>query len=245
MEYLKAAVSLRSLIKETNSVLLQKTDQIVDDPNHMRVKVDEDSTQNIVMEAFSDEFVNTTLNNFGDSIAFVMTDIACMNVKGQEMNYLLYKGYHSEIEKGMVFYQVIDMDTLKPQGALQFSNMEENIFYTIDAPAVEESSCNAMETDKKIENGKSIVFFIGHMDEERLTYDIQRLIFDTANNVTAHPKLNFNFTIHIARFGGSPSEELRAQVKAIEEFTRSHICPEYPNTTFQFSYEEDACASNE
>ena len=240
MEYLKAAVSLKSLIKETNSDLLQKTEDIADKPNQMWVKTGMESTHKVVMDTFSNDFVNTTLDGLGKSEAFVMTDLATMNVNGKELTYLLYKGYHSKLEKGIVFYQLIDEGTYNPVGSLQFSNMEENIFYTVDVPQIEESSCNAMETDKVIENGKSIVFFIGHMDELRLMYDIQRLIFDTVHNVTKHQKLSFDFIIHIARYGGKPSRKLKEQVKAIEAFTQKHVYPEYPNVTFEFTYEQDA-----
>ena len=239
MDYLKAAIALKSLIEDTNSIVLQKTDEFIKSPNQMRIKLQEGNIKDVVMDTFSNEFVNNTLESIGGSEAFVITDIASMDVKGKKLDYLLYKGYHSKIEKGMVFFQLIDKQSLVPNGQLQFSNMEENIFYTVDFPQSEESSCNALETDRKVEKGKGIVFLIGHMDEHRLVYDIERLIFDTVNNVSKHPQLQFSFIIQIDRFGGSPSQELREQVAAIEEFTKNNICPEYPNTAFEFVFGQD------
>ena len=239
MEYLKAAVSLKSLIKDTNSVLLQRAESVLNQPNRMRVMSDDGNIQEIEMEAFTNDFVSNTLKGLGQSTAFVITDIASMVIKGTEVTYLLYKGYHSSIEKGLVLFQVVNKETLAPIGPLQFSNMEENIFYPVDTPQGEESSCSAMETDKKIEGGKSIVFLIGNMDEQRLAYDIERLIFDTVSNVEKHPKLNFSFIIHIAHYGGAPTDDLKAQVSAIDAFTQQYIYPEYPNATFDYTYEQD------
>ncbi|MDC7220798.1 MAG: hypothetical protein PQJ59_12760 [Spirochaetales bacterium] len=238
MEYLQAALSLRSLIGESNSHLLTMTDTIPENPHLMRIKMGEENIKELVMETFSNEYVTETLNKMGDTEAFVVTDLVTMNVNGKEMTYLLYKGYHSQVEKGMVFYQIVDEKDLSPVGKLQFSNTEENIFYEIDEPGDEESSCNALETNKKDIKGKGIVFLIGHTNEERLVYDIQRLIFDTVNNVTKHPKLHFTFIINISHFGGTPSDGLKEQVKAIDELTRNEIYPLYSNVTFEFSFEE-------
>ncbi|MCU4166372.1 hypothetical protein [Carboxylicivirga caseinilyticus] len=238
MEYLKAAYSLISLIKETNLTILASTDKLVKTPNYMFIKNNDSIVQEVKMTAFCNEFVNNTLRNI-PSQAFVMTDIATMDVKGQKLTYVLYKGYHSKIEKGLVFYQLINQETFEPIESLQFSNVEDNIFYQIKAPQKEESSCNAMETDKEIKGGKSIVFFIGHMDEERLIYDIQRLIFDTVNNVKNHTKLHFEFIINISRFGGKPSADLLSKVEAIDEFTQKNLYPEYPNVTFTFEFENE------
>jgi|GEM_PF-1617913 len=240
MEYLKAAIALRYLINETNIALLKKGKGVTANINRMYVKSKEGNTQVIDMEIYTNEFVNAIIDELGNPEAFVITDMACMDVNGKKLDYLLYKGYHSEIEKGMVFYQVIEKETLAPMGPLRFSNMEENIFYTVKEPQFEESSCNAIESKKVVGDGKGIVFLIGHMEEERLIYDIQRLIIDTVNNVEKHAKLKFNFVINISRFGGIPSHELKEQVKAIEDFTLENVCPEYPNATFQFTYEEDS-----
>ncbi len=240
MKYLDSAVALSALIRQTNTAMLLKTEEFLKSPNRMLVETDKGSTQEIMMDTFSNDFVNTALKDLAMPKAFVMTDLASMIIEGKEIDYILYKGYHSAVDKGMVFYQVIEKETPAPVGPLHFSNLEENIFYTVDAPQAEESSCNAMETDEVIEKGKEIVFFMGHMDEERLLYDIQRLIFDTVNNVTRHPKMQFNFIIHISRYGGSPSPELKEKVREIEAFTEKHIYPEYPNAVFRFAYEEDS-----
>ena len=239
MEYLKAAVSLRNMIGDANTQFLKDRERAAETPNRMLMESSDGNRRSIVMDAYSNEFVNGALENAGCVQAFVVTDLAGMTVNGKEMTYILYKGYHALIEKGLVYYQIVDEGTLNPKGPILFSNMEDNIFFTVDEPESEESSCNTMETDKVVEKGKSIVFFIGHMDEDRLTYDIQRLIFDTVNNVTKHPKLKFEFIIQIARYGARLSEELKERVRAIDSFTREHVRPAYPNSTFEFTYEED------
>nr|WP_321451194.1 hypothetical protein [uncultured Carboxylicivirga sp.] len=240
MEYLKASTSLLSFIKETNQKLLGNLSELPQTPNRMFIQSSTKDVKEVVMTAFTNDFVITTLANESNSKAFVMTDIATMLVKGTELTYILYKGYHSDIEKGMVFYQIINRDTLEYINDLQFSNIEENIFYSISAPEQEESSCNAMETDEEVKNGKSIVFLIGHMNENRLLYDIQRLIFDTVNNVRKHSTIQFNFIINIARFGGSPSAELKQAVKNIEAYTKQHIYTEYQNVDFKFEFEQES-----
>ncbi len=240
MEYLKAAISLRTFLWETNFTLRQYIDEIKTKPNKMWLKTYDDQLEKIDMEEFSNEYVKNILKRMGNVEMFLVTDIANMDVNGKELFYLLLKGYHSRIEKGMVFYQVIDRDSYEPSGFLQFSNLEDNIFYTTDAFKGEESSCNAMETDKSKDDNKSIVFFIGHLDEERLFYDIQRLIFDTVNNVARHPKIQFDFIISVARYGGSPSMELLEKVQALDLFIKEKVHPEYPNASFTFTFEQDA-----
>ena len=239
MEYLQAAVLLESLIKETNHLLLQKKEMILEAPNRMRVILDDGTREDIPMDSYTNDYVKGTLENLGSSKAFIMTDMVSTEIKGKDVTYLSYKAYHREVDKGLFFYQLVDKIFLSPVGSLRFSNLEDNIFYSVPSPQSEESSCNTMETDRVVENGKSIVFFIGHMDEERLIYDIQRLIFDTVNNVTRHPKLQFEFIIQIARYGAAPSENLRRRVESIEEYTKKHIYPEYPNATFDFIYEQE------
>lgn len=239
MEYLKAGISLLSLIKETNTTLLKNVENAIRKPNQMHLKFDAKNVQSIVMDEYSNDFVNATLLRNTGSEAFIITDFTSMDVSGKEVKYLLYKAYHSQMEKGMVFYQVIDKNTLQPFGTLEFSNMEDNIFYKVEQPKVEESSCNAMETDKVIENGKSIVFLIGHMDEDRLIYDIQRLMFDTLNNITKHKQLKFSFIIQVARYGGKPTSKLKEEVEAIDAFSKHNLYPLYPNAEFVFEFEEE------
>lgn len=236
MEYLKAAVTLNSLIKQANTTLLVNIADSIKSPNFMLIQSRENHSQTILMDSFTNEFVKATLAST-NSEAFVITDLASMDVNGNKVSYFLYKGYHSLIPQGMVFYQVIDLDNLTPTGALQFSNMEANIFYTVVEPQAEESSCNAMETNKVIENGKSIVFFIGNIHEERLLHDIQRLIVDTIHNIKKHNKLAFQFIIHIERYGKKPSQQFREAILALDAFTKIHIYPEYPNANFEFAYD--------
>ncbi len=237
MNYLQNALSLIDFIQRTNESLLKEADLLQSCPNRMWLKRGDGSVQNIEMDEFSNDFVVATLQSSGPAESFIITDRASMDVKGKEFNYILYKAYHMANEKGVVFYQGIDNNS--PVGTLQFSNMEDNIFFPLKAPEGEESSCNAMETDKSSTDGKHIVFLIGHYDEKRLVYDIQRLIFDTVNNVTRHPKLNFLFTLQINLFEGTPSEVFTKRMEFIEDFTKQKVCREYPNTSFDFVFGDD------
>lgn len=239
MKYLKSALTVVKLIEDANSKMLQQLKNNAADWNFMFIEKQGQNLASLKMDAFSNDFVVKTLGEFQKSDAFAITDLATMDVKGKNITYLLYKGYHAEMDKGIVFYQVIEPETQQPIGKLQFSNMEENIFFSFDLPDAEESSCNAMETDKEIKGGKSIVFFIGHMNEDRLLYDIQRLIMDTIHNVSKHPKLQFSFIISIARYGALPSDKLKKQVQEIATYTHECIVPIYPNTHFEFTFEKD------
>jgi len=239
MQYLQAALSLKSFIEESNTVLFQNKETLKANPNRMRIQMGNDSIQEIEMKCFTNDFVQKTLQSIQGSNAFIITDISSKNINGKKYFYMLYKAYHSKIEKGLVFYQMINEDSLSPSGSIQFSNLEDNIFYSIEEPEGGESTCNAMETDKVIENGKSIVFFIGHTHEKRLAYDIERLIFDTVNNVTRHPKLHFSFIIQISVYGGNISGSFIDQLNEIEEFTKKYVYPEYKNATFDFIIEQE------
>lgn len=233
MEYLQAAIELKKLIVGSNNELLAKH-RIGSDQNNMIFLKQANAVKEKEMTSFTNEFVFGTIENNTNAEAFVITDLAKQNVEGKELTYFLYKGYHKLIEKGLVFFQVIDSENLKPKGDLLFSNLEDNIFFNVKTPEEEESSCNALETGEKTATSKGVAFLIGHMNENRLVYDIQRLIFDTCNNVQKHKGLKFNFVIQVSKFGGNPSQKLIEQISAIDKFTRSEVEKIYPNCTFKF-----------
>jgi len=237
MEYLKSAIELKDFITATNQVLLSKNNGAVNIKNLIRVFLPKQDIIELEMESYTDVFVKKILESYKGNQSFVMTDVAETVIEGKSLSYYLYKGYDASIEKGLVYFQLFDKVTCQPIGTLQFSNLEDNVFYSVNAPDKDESSCNAMETEKKIEKGKNIVFLIGHMDEERLLYDIQRLIFDTVNNVQKHKAITFEFIINISKFGGKPSDDLRKQVKAIDEYTQTYVKPAFPNSTFLFEFD--------
>lgn len=239
MKYLESALFLRSMVLRFNNELLEKTDEIKSHPNYMRLAFGNGNTKDIIMDSFCNEFVCSTLSENENSSGFVITDLVTMQVNNMDMTYILYKAYHCEIEKGMVFYQVLNPVSMIPEGEIQFSNIEDNIFYNPLSWDVEESSCNAIENKKDNRSGKSIVFLIGHMDEKRLVYDIQRLIFDTVHNVAKHSSTEFNFLISINRFGGKASMELKNQVEDIDLFFREKFKPQYHNCSFDFVFEEE------
>lgn len=237
MEYLKAAIELKKDIKEINQQMIGK-ELSQKNPNIMFVKLSDDSVNEVNMTEYTNDFVSATLESRPGSKSFIITDLATMNTQGQELTYWLYKGYNNQTENGLVYFQVIDKDTLMPKGGLQFSNLEKNIFYEIKAPDFEESSSNAMETDEEVQGKKSIVFLVGNMNEERLVHDIQRLIVDTINNVQRHSGLDFRFILNISKFNEEPSESFKNQIKEIEHYTNEFVTTEYPNTEFVFDIEE-------
>lgn len=237
MDYLKSAIELKELIKATNKKVLAGNIGALNIKNIMLLRLANKDMIEVAMESYTDTFVKHTLNCNSQSKAFVMTDVVVSMVEGKKIAYYLYKGYDAAVEKGQVYFQLFNNDTFEPIGPLQFNNLEDNVFFKVEHANSEESSCNAMETEKKIEKGKSIVFLIGHMDENRLVYDIQRLIFDTVNNVQKHKTINFEFIINISKFGGKPSDELRKQVKAIDAYTQKKVKAAFPNSTFLFEFD--------
>lgn len=237
MQYLKNALELKQLINQANDILLELNKKEIKHQNFIFLNLGESKISSFPMDEYTNEFVSETIKQNAKAECMLMTDVAKMEVQGKELYYYMYKAYHKNLEKGLVFYQVFDPKTLKPQGVLQFSSLEENIFYTIDAPSFEESSCNAMETGEQSATDKNIAFLIGHTNEERLLYDIERLIFDTINNVQKNPKVKFRFIIQVSLYGGSISEALKAKVSAIGQFVQKELKNEYTNTTFTFDYE--------
>lgn len=237
MQYLEAAIELKKLIRKVNHLQMQKETTVLSHKNSMFLFLEDKSLIEVTMKEFSNEFVNAVLEQHPATKAFVMTDMATMAVKEQNMTYWLFKGYHCGLEKGMVYFQPIDGQSLQKIGRLQFSNLEDNIFLRHVGPDFEESSCNAMETDEQIEGGKSIVFLIGNMEENRLLYDIERLVFDTVNNVQNHKSVSFKFTLNISKFGGLPSNDFLNRLNAIEKFTKEQVTAEYGNTRFIFDLE--------
>ncbi len=238
MDYLEGAVFLKHLIKSTNSKLLKLNDNGLIVKNKMVIRSVFGKAIEVTMDEFTNEFVKKTLSEY-DSEAFVITDFVTIVDKGQELTYFLYKGYHSIFDKGLVYFQLVNKETLAPIGDLQFSNLEDNIFYPIKVPNYEESSCNAIETDENTTKNPSIAFLIGNMNEERLVFDIQRLIFDTANNVQKHKNRQFKFYLQISVFGNKPSEDFLQQIESINKSVEKHIKPEYPNSTFIFDLDNE------
>ncbi len=239
MKLLKSALYLRSLVQEAHMRMQKHLPYTVHPINRMFLKINPNTVHELRMEEFTNDFVHKKVLEYQNTEAFVMTDLATMDVKGKTVTYLLFKAYHVALETGMVYYQVIDASTHQAVGELQFSNPEANPFYPVKSPEIEESSCNAMETETEKKGEKHIVFFIGHMDENRLLYDIQRLIIDTVHNVSKHPKLHFSFTISIARYGAVPTPGLIKQVAEVENFTKQQVLPAFPNTSFVFTFEQD------
>ncbi|WP_372775196.1 hypothetical protein [Mangrovibacterium sp.] len=238
MDYLKSALELKQLIRKVNHLQTQKETSVLAHRNSMFLFSGSHLIAEQVMAEFTNEFVQKTLAVYPNATSFVMTDLAATKVKEKTLTYWLYKGYHTGLEKGMVYYQPIDEQSLNKIGRLQYSNLEDNIFLKHSAPDFEESSANAMETEEQIEGSKSIVFFIGNMDETRLLYDIQRVIFDTLNNVQNHKNLNFRFILNITRFGGKTTTEFLAQLKDIEHFVKKELEREYPNVRYVFDLEK-------
>lgn len=237
MEYIKAAVVLKKLIEKANQEIKAKNSTGFDMKNLMIFSKNGDDIETQEMDVFTNGLVNENLKKNPETKAFVITDVATNEVQHKFITYFLYKAYHKSMEKGLFFYQKVNPKTMEFQGDLQFSNLEQNIFLKPDLPAFEESSCNAMETDKHTKEQPEVVFLIGNMNEERLVYDIRRLIVETAFNVLKNTSVKYNFIVHISRFGDAPSNELKNSVKDIEKDTKQLIEQEFPNTTFSFEWE--------
>ncbi len=233
MDHIEEAAFLKGLVRETNKKLLDINKNGLVNKNLMVVHTIFGQTLDIKMDAFTNEFVLKTLQE-NDSDTFVITDLVTIVNEGKELTYFLYKAYSTLFDKGVVYFQPINKKTFEPKGDLKFSNLEDNIFYKVEYPDIEESSCNAIETKETTVKNPSVAFLIGHMNEERLLLDIKRLIFDTANNVQKHKNRQFHFIIQISKFGGKPSEEFLYRLDDIKKMTEKHIAPEYPNSTFKF-----------
>ena len=237
MEYLKAAVELKALISESNKILLEQWNKNTV-TNNMLLKNANHPIKKIRMDTFSNDFVEATLASNTNTDAFIITDLVTMPVQEQPLTYILYKAYHKNIEKGLVCYQVIDKKTYTPNGPIQFSNLEDNIFFNAPAPEAEESNCNALETGEQTIKRKKIAFLIGHTHEERLLHDVQRLIFDTANNVSKNNTVNFHFIIQISKYGTAASEGFIKKVNEIDAFVKDAIKPIYNNLAFEFDIDQ-------
>ncbi len=236
MNYLESAVVLKKLIGNTNHKMLQVNNKKLVAPNLMMIRTNFGKEIEVEMEAFTNEFVKKQLGQY-ESEAFVVTDFVTTVQDGHELTYFLYKGYHRLFHMGLVFFQLVNKETLAPIGKLEFSNIEDNIFYQVESPDFEESSCNAIETKETTVKNPAIAFLIGNMNEERLLFDINRLIYETANNVQKHKNRQFKIHLQISKFGGKPTEDFLKKIEEIKKTVDKFIKPAYPNSTFIFDLE--------
>ena len=234
MDYLETAVALKQLIAKTNEVLLDKNKGELTVPNKMLVRTNFGNVIETTLGAFTNVSVRDALKEY-ESEAFVITDFVATEQQGQELSYFLYKGYSRVFDKGLVFFQLVNKETFEPVGKLEFSNIEDNIFYEVIGPKHEESSCNALETKDNTAKNPCVAFLISHMNEERLLYDINRLIFETANNVQKHKNRNFKFIIQIDKNGGELSEQFKVEIDKMAQSLEKNFKPEYPNCEFVFA----------
>lgn len=239
MDYLEAAVVLKNLLIKCNKEFLIKNKGELVNKNEMLVRSNFGKEIGINMDAFTNEFVTKTIKEY-ESEAFVMTDFVSMMQDGKELNYFLYKGYSRYFDKGLVYFQLVNKETFEAIGELEFSNLEDNIFYSVESPEFEESSCNAIETSENTTKKPCIAFLIGHMNEDRLLFDIQRLIYDTANNVQKHKNRQFKFIIQIDKFGGDASRNFLTQLDKIKQSLTQTFAPTYPNCEFVFAMDNDS-----
>ncbi len=236
MSYLESAVVLKKLIANTNHKMLQLNKNELVTRNLMLIRTNFGKEAEVKMDAFTNEFVTKSLGEY-ESEAFVMTDFVTTTQQGQELSYFLYKGYHHLFHQGLVFFQLVDKNTFKPIGKLEFSNIEDNIFYKVKFPDFEESSCNAIETKENTAKNPCIAFLIGNMNEERLLFDINRLIYETANNVQKHKNRHFTIHLQISKFGGALSQKFLSDIEDIKNDVEKYIKPNYTNSTFIFDIE--------
>ncbi len=233
MDYLEGTAFLKRFIRETNTKLLSINSDGLINKNLMVIRTVSGEEIVIEMPEFTNEFVLQQLKKY-DTEAFVITDLVSVVHEGKQLTYFLYKGYSKLFDKGLVYFQPVKKATLEAKGDFRFSNLEENIFITVEYPDIEESSCNAIETKEHTNDKPCVAFLIGHMNEQRLILDIKRLIFDTANNVQKHTNRHFKFIVQVSKFGGKPSEEFLYRLEDIKNDMKKHIEPEFPNSTFVF-----------
>ena len=237
MMYLQATSDLKKFIADSVKIFMHGISQGNRDFNQIYLSI-EDKIKHQNVPEFNNEYILELLKTYPVATSiFMITDKATTTIQGKEITYFIFKGYHELVESGMVYYQIIDKDKLTPIGELQFSNQETNIFYEVKMPDFEESSCNAMETDDSGKDHKKIVFFVGNMNEERLLFDIERLIFTTLNNIQKHESLKFTFIINIARFGGEMSNSFTAQLEKIKELSKM-VLKDHPNVNLLFEFAE-------
>lgn len=237
MQYLQAAHTLKQLLRHVNHLQIQKEPSVRSHCNSLFLFSHGKPFVELEMTSFTNSFVELALEKYPEAEALVMTDMATMMVRERPLTYWLYKAYHVGLEKGMVYYQPIDESSLAKIGSLQFSNLEPNIFFKFEAPKVEESSVNALESESDEEGVKRIVFLIGHFDEERLLFDIQRLIFDSASNVQNHKGLKFQFVLNISKFKEKPGDDFRLKLQTIQDYLPEFLSADYPNVRVSFDLE--------
>ncbi len=233
MDYLEGTAFLKRFIRETNTKLLNINKEGLVNKNLMVIRTTSGDEIDIEMSEFTNDFVLQQIKEHNTE-AFVMTDLVTLVHEGKQLTYFLYKGYSKLFDKGLVYFQTINKDTLESKGDFRFSNMEDNIFLKVEYPDIEESSCNAIETKEHSNEKPCVAFLIGHMNEDRLILDIKRLLFDTANNVQKHTDRQFKFIVQVSKFGGKPSEEFLYRLEDIKNDLKKFIEPEFPNSTFVF-----------
>ena len=238
MDYFKAAVILNQLIKSTNNKLLAQYKTGIVEEKQMAIR---SNFGKIIYQSVSKtnlEFVKKNIEEF-NSEAFVISDFIISHSNNSEMTYFIYKGFHKLIDKGLIFYQLVDKYNLNPIGDLQFNGFEENIFYTVDAPNFKECTYEVLERDENTIKAPSIDFMIVYKVEERLIYDLQRLIFKAANNALKHKKCMYKFHVRITALDSKISSQFIAEVEAISKTLQQILAPEYPNSTFIFELDKD------
>ena len=234
MSYLQATLDLKKFISDSVTIYMNEIACGNRDFNQIYFNIKGKIEHRNIVE-FNNEHISELIKDCPDASIFMITDKATTTIQDQEITYFIFKGYHDMVESGMVYYQIIDKYKFSPNGDLQFSNQETNIFYDVHMPDFEESSCNAMETNDSGKDHKRIVFFIGNLNEERLLFDIERLIFTTLNNIKNHNSLRFTFIINIARFGGEMSSTFFNRIDGIKNTTKK-ILKDQPNVNFVFEF---------
>lgn len=233
MTYLQKTKELQEFIAEINISVIRNSIVALSLPNHLFLK-SENTFSHLEMERFSDEYIVEQIYALPGCELFAFTNMVSTQINGVAITYILYKCYSRFNENGFVYYQVVDNDNFSPIGELKFSNFEENIFFKVVPPNFEESSCNALEASESSFDNKKIVFLIGNLNEERLLFDIERLIVTTTFNSKKHSSLTFHYIISISVFGGKKSDEFDTKLRAINKACEAFL---ENNKSLYFSFE--------
>ena len=237
MEYLEAAIILKRLISKTNSLLLKEYTSGIMNKNIMLIRSNFGNEIEVNMKSYTNQVIKTHLEEYANSEAFVISDFVSAMQDGKLCNYFVYKGYGALFDKGLVFYQFINNQNFQPIGKLEFSNLEQNIFYDVDEPKIRASKCCALETDENTAKNPSVAYLIENENEDRLLFDIQKLIYETANKVQKHKKRHFKFYIKINKFIDNTSPGFFLKLDNLQYSLTKEFNNEYPNCTFIFTTE--------
>ncbi|TLX73060.1 hypothetical protein E9993_16500 [Labilibacter sediminis] len=238
MEFFKAAVILNQLIKSTNTTLLNDYKTENHQKNQLFIRSNFGKIILHPIEKSNPEFIKQTINEF-NSEAFILANLINTHKEDHDISYFIYQGFHKLIDQGLVYIQMVDPYTHSAVGDLQFYSLEGNIFYPIISPNIKESTYEVKKREESTIKCPSVSFSICHHNEERILYDLKRLILKSANNAQKHKNCQYTYHIQINLENNKMSPQCIKAIKTLEQSIQQDLLPEYPNSTFIFTIDND------